>query len=99
MEGIWLYALADAQFHAGVSIHSGCLVINHEHLTVTGAKANVSEFLRRVHETRNRPTYVKCRPAAYVKCRPAAYVKCRPAARPTGGVGRDLRRRFAARAR
>jgi hypothetical protein len=46
---VWLYALADAQRHTDVAIHHGCLVLNHQHLTVTPSNDNLPEFVRRVH--------------------------------------------------
>jgi hypothetical protein len=47
---VWLYALADAQRHTDVAIHHGCLVLNHQHLTVTPSHDNLPEFVRRVHD-------------------------------------------------
>jgi hypothetical protein len=41
---IWLYSLALAQAETEVAIHHGVLVINHEHLIVTGLRDNLPEF-------------------------------------------------------
>src|SRR5690606_14626778 len=49
VQQIWLYALADAQRHEKVAIHHACLVVNHEHLSVTGEEDNLPRFMHRVH--------------------------------------------------
>jgi hypothetical protein len=46
---IWLYSLALAQAETEVTIHHGVLVINHEHLIVTGLRDNLPEFTWRLH--------------------------------------------------
>ncbi|MEM9066845.1 MAG: hypothetical protein AAGE52_00025 [Myxococcota bacterium] len=46
----WLYALADAQRHTQVAVHSTTLVINHHHTHVTPTSENLPDFTQRVHE-------------------------------------------------
>ena len=49
IDEIFLYALADAQRHTGVAIHSAVRVATHYHIQVTLSEANLGEFLRRVN--------------------------------------------------
>jgi len=46
---VFLYALADAQRHTGMAVHSGTLVVSHHHTEVTPREQNVAEFFRRIH--------------------------------------------------
>jgi putative transposase len=48
-----LYALADAQRHTDVAIHHFIDVITHHHVTGTGTRANVPEFIGRYHHAKS----------------------------------------------
>ena len=49
VDGVWLYALADAAREHRVAVHHAVRVVTHHHLTVTLTEPNLGAFLRRFH--------------------------------------------------